>query len=241
MSEHLQEALALLRRARADFKPLLSDPKHINNLLEINTYFTRIENRLVLMGAVRLEAIVTANGIEVKEAKSLRQGSSSFMGRKVTGKGSLNAKSDKEMMTAAELRQANYLEKVEQLFMRLPRISVASILTNYRSEDDILVLRGVAKRAKVENFDKAAITQEFVTKIIENIKASVKESTTQTLIDKSVGARGDTVTLTQEQIDADPKLQKMGAKAGDQLTIDPKTKKKTIVASAEVDPEEDSE
>lgn len=240
MSENLQEALALLRRVRADFKPLLNDPKHINNLLEINTYFTRIENRLVLMGAVRLEAITTANGIEVKE-KSLRQGSSSFMGRKVTGKGSLNAKSDKEMMTAAELRQANYLEKVEQLFMRLPRISVASILTNYRSEDDILVLRGVAKRAKVDNFDKAAITQEFVTKIIENIKASVKESTTQTLIDKSVGARGDTVTLTQEQIDADPKLQKMGAKVGDQLTIDPKTKKKTIVASAEVDPEDDSE
>lgn len=64
-----------------------------------------------------------------------------------------------------------YVEKVDALQKNFPALENNKILESYVTLTDVLVLRGVAKRAGLEDFREAEINSIYIDKIREGLKA----------------------------------------------------------------------
>lgn len=233
MSKESQKALTIMRKAQEEINQVLQGPRHINNLLTINGSFKLIENRLVYMGAVLGDSNQPTQLRENLKHKPLK----AIFDRKIrhiapaeAPDGEVLTEEQKQVVDPADLKKHKYRDAVNKLYARIGRLSPNTILTNYRNVYDIFILRGVAKVAGLEDYEKAPLTVEFISRITEAIKQKEAEAAQQQTIDKSTvkAGPGSDVMITQEQIDDDPDLQELGAKAGDVITIDKKTKRKTI-------------
>lgn len=214
MDKPIQDAIAVIQKAKENLSRLLADPLYNGNLLEINANFKRIENRLQFMGGILTDKKADPTGSK----KTL----TSFMGKKLSG-AKEDAKAMRASISPSDEKKRIYLEKVGKLYQDISNYPPQSILTNYRRSEDIMVLRGVAKRAGVEDFETRELTIQFVQDIITAIQKKEEEGETQAGIDAAVDAQQGTV-LSQADIDADNTLQKMGAKVGDTIITDGKKK-----------------
>lgn len=175
MPKPIQQALTVLAKAQQEINQILSGPEYNGNLLEINTNFRRINSRLVFMGGV-LEPE------SMPSAPTRFPPMTSFMGKEIKK----NEKVTEADLNPAEADKQKFLSKVGKLWKELPGISPQSILNAYTIPEDVLVLRGVAKRAGVKDFAERPINQEFIEEIILGVGIKDEEAEQQLEIDEAV-------------------------------------------------------
>jgi hypothetical protein len=179
MAKPIQQAIEVVRQAKTEVNKLLSAPETNHNLLEINSHFTRIETRLSYMG-----------GILEPEAKTKSTGKrfppiTTFMGAKLeTSKPITN-----DDLTPGEERRKKFIGRVNKLWNEISNFNPETILTSYRIETDVMILRGVAKRAGIKDYESRELTTEFVTDIQAAVEKKKKETGKQKEIDRNV--KGD--------------------------------------------------
>lgn len=231
MPNPLQDALAIVQKMRADLKATLSDPKHINNMLVFNGWIDKMESKLIFMGALGPQV----TGVSVKTEQRFPP-MTSMMGRPITGRASLDSERAKEVLTREEQQEQAFLKAVDKLWGTIGKLSPQSVLTNYgRSQNEIYILRGVAKKAKV-NY-KQDLTIQFVQEIQTAIKTAMDETAKQKIIDKSVNPtiKGDqkprpvgSFIITEERMAEEPAWAAIGAEVGDLVSAN--NKKFKIIA-----------
>jgi hypothetical protein len=153
MAKPIQQAIDIIKEARAEINKLLSEPETRHNLLEINSHFTRIESRLSFMGGI-LEP-EKKNG-----SKNRFPPMTSFMGTKLDTVKPLK----NDDLTPSEERRKKFIGRVNKLWNEIGNFNPETILTSYRIEDDVMILRGVAKRAGIKDYESRELTTEFVTR-----------------------------------------------------------------------------
>jgi len=219
MSQPIQDSLQKIKQAQVEVNKNLSDTDYRGNLLEINSLFQRLIARLVFMGAIE-------NPDDKPQDRKL-QPMTRFMGRDV--------KQDKT--SAADLdpnehMKQQYLQKVNKLYESIQFTAPSIILNAYTMTDDVMVLRGVAKKAGVEGFESKELNQDFIEEIQFNIAAKIEETQLQKNIDEKSKGKGTEVTVTQEHIDNSKFLQKEKVKPGDKVLQLPDGKFKLLKTEA---------
>lgn len=192
----------------------LSAPQYNGNLLNINSLFQQLISRLVFMGGI-LEP-------ETAEKKTKLQPMTSFMGRPL--------KQDKTAavdLDPKESEKQQYLAKVEKLYNQIGFIQPSIILNSYTIPEDVLVLRGVAKRAGVEGYESKELTVAFIEEIQFAIENKKELEQTQKIVDTSA-KKGNEVQVTQEMIDKSKFLQKEKVQPGDKVLQLPDGKYKLL-------------
>jgi hypothetical protein len=175
MAKPIQQAIDIIKEARAEINKLLSEPETRHNLLEINSHFTRIESRLSFMGGI-LEP-EKKNG-----SKNRFPPMTSFMGTKLDTVKPLK----NDDLTPSEERRKKFIDRVNKLWNEIGNLNPENILTSYRIEDDIMVLRGVAKRAGINDYETRDLVKDFVVEIQEAVEKKKKENAKQKDIDQKV-------------------------------------------------------
>jgi hypothetical protein len=219
MSKILQ-ALEIVKKAKADINKLFNDPQHIQSLLEINSNFQRLETKLEFMSSVLSPAKKDSS------AKKLFPPLKSFMGQKL----SVNQPLKQEDLTPSESRKKDFIGKVDKLWNEIGNFTSDTILQNYRIDRDIMIIRGVAKRAGVEDYESRVLDVPFIEEIQMAVELKKEELEKQEEIDDATKQTSEPQVLTEEDIAADPELQKLNAKPGDTLIIK-KGKKKVVPAA----------
>lgn len=222
MPKPVQELLQATDKLQRDFKRLLTGTEMVNSLLEFDNFFQRIKFRLTSMGAV------TEPDIIKKEANEFPP-ITNFMGEDLT-----NGKQEilKDLIRPKEAEKQAFLYAVEKLYNELPTANPHSIINAYTLPEHILILRGVAKRAGVADYETRPMTVQFLEDIILGIGIKEEEKKLQGTVDDSIAKlknlddQPNIIILTKEDIDGDPELQKWKAAVGDQLIISKDGKRK---------------
>jgi hypothetical protein len=189
MAKPIQEAITILKDAKQQINKLLNGPEHNQNLLEINANFTRIENRLGFMGGV-LEPTETK-----QEARKRFPPMTSFMGQKLETVKKFN----QDDLTPSESTKKKYLASVNKLWNEIGNFTPDHLLKSYRIENDIKILRGVANRAGVQDFETAELNIEFIDKVQKAVAAKNKEKSKQAKIDNNVKSAGENKTAKKPE------------------------------------------
>lgn len=208
MSQPVQQSLQVVKAARAEVNKILTGTEGGLQLLELNNFFQRIETRLVFMGAV-------TEPDNVKAIKDDHPPITSFMGKKVEIRKGTSAQDIK----LDDDEKKIFLAKVDKLWANIHSLGSESVLNAYTQPGDVLVLRGVAKRAGIEDFEKQELNISFVDQIKKGVAKKNEEKGKQSFIDKTLLEEKSRTVLTQEDIDADADIQKMKAEPGDTLII----------------------
>lgn len=160
MAKPVQESLSLLTKTQQDINSLLKGVDMGANLLSINAKFSEIKARLEFMGAVAEPESVKQNTDEMFPPIT------NFMGEKI-----LLTKTSSADLNPGKNEKDVFLKKVEKLYDTLPAYSSEQLLKSYVTASDLLILRGVAKKAGVPDYKESPLTIQF----IEKIKAAVAE------------------------------------------------------------------
>lgn len=214
MSKPVQDSLQVVKQAQMEVNKLLSHPDFQYKLLEINQKFQIILQHLVHVGGV----------LEPDESKKQTklQPMTSFMGRPLKQDRVVSADLDPK-----ESEKQQFLGKVEKLYNQIGFIQPSIILNSYTIPEDVLVLRGVAKRAGVDGYESKELTISFIEEIQFAIEQKKEVEQKQKIIDTSA-KKGTEVTVTQEMIDKNKFLQKEKVQPGDKVLQLPDGKYKLL-------------
>jgi hypothetical protein len=222
MAKPVQESLIVLQAAQQQINKLLSSPEHVQNLLEINSNFRRIATRLQYLGAV-LEPPTNAKKTSQEKFPPI----TNFMGEEIK----LDKAVTKQDINPDDVEKKNFVAKVDKLWKEIGGMSIDIVLNSFTIPIDVLVVRGVAKRAGVKDFDRRAMDTEFIADIMMGVEIKNEENEgLKNIQDNS--QTGQMQTLTKEDIAADPELQKLKAEPGDTLVVDNGKKKIQKLTSA---------
>lgn len=214
MAKPVQESLQAITTAKNTVNKLLTGTEHVNQLLEINGLFRRLETRLQFMGAVTEPETFKAKTSGKEEFPPI----TSFMGEKIVREKKISS----DDLNPDETRKANFRDKVNKLYGTILNLTPHIVLNSYTMADDILVLRGVAKLAGIEDYKERELTAAFV----EDIKKAIADKDEETeLLSKVKGEAGKTpdakqpilIKATKQQIEASEYLKKHGVKPGDEV------------------------
>jgi len=88
-----------------------------------------------------------------------------------------------------------FLHKVEQLYLNIITIDPSGLLTDVRLPEDEMVLRGVAKKAGLENFEDAELTVEFVEAIQEAVRENEATQREALELEERIKAEAEKVNI----------------------------------------------
>lgn len=108
-----------------------------------------------------------------------------FMGEEIT----LPKKIKVEDLTPGEAERAIYVDKVTTLYSQIETMSPEGVLNSYTIPEDVLVLRGVAKKAGVEGYDEKPLNIPFIEEIVKGIQDKRNADAEQTKIDQQLSAQ----------------------------------------------------
>ncbi|HTE33023.1 MAG TPA: hypothetical protein VK666_21720 [Chryseolinea sp.] len=166
----IQKATEIIEKAKKEVNAVLKDSQFFHAQLEINALFDKILVRFQHMGG-----LLKGDDTGIHSFPPI----TSFMGELLTPVKMIESKD----LNPTQHAKAVYLQKVERLYTELPTISPEGLLNSYTLPEDILVLRGVAKRAGVDEFETAELTTAFVEDIITAIQRKAKDEKAQKKID----------------------------------------------------------
>jgi hypothetical protein len=197
-------ALEILRKAKTEINDLFNDPQHNQSLLEINANLKKVETRLEYMSAVLAPA--QKGTTSKKPFPPLK----SFMGQKLTANQPLKT----EDLTPSESRKKAFLAKAHKLYDEIGNYPPASILTNYRIKEDIILIRWVAKQAGVKDFETRELTTDFIEEIQMAVQLKNEEEETQAAVDFSINGTPDPeiITLQDGEEDMEPGIEQQDQK-----------------------------
>ena len=227
MSKPIQQSIRIIQEAKEEINITLKAPEFVHNLLPINTLFDRILTRLQYMGGV-----LEPDKHEKVEFPPI----TSFMGEEIIHATKITPAD----LNPKEAEKQDYLNKVNKLYAEFESIAPEGILNSYTNKEDVLVLRGVAKKAGVEDYADREINLLFIDKIAAAIKAKAQDEKLQAKIDKELAGQNkgaipiwssevtdemESHKVTEENIAANPSMVEAGIKVGDTIGI-PKQKTK---------------
>lgn len=126
-----------------------------------------------------------------------------------------------------------YLQKVNKLYEEIDTIAEQGILNSYTIPEDVMVLRGVAKKAGIEGYEDRPIDEAFINNIVKAKAAKIAGDKQQQEIDRKLKEQeGNTNNtdeedkedsfdheLTEQDLDLNPDLVQQGLKAGDIIQV----------------------
>lgn len=213
MSKPVQECLNIVAEAKNKCIQLLTGTPHVNNILELNALFTRIETKLTYMGAVT-EPDLATKSLE----QQMFQPITNFMGEEIVVSKPIN----KAQLSPKQDEVLKFQNDVTALYAGIRTMEPGQVLRAHPLPEHILIVRGVAKRAGVDDFASAVWNEKFIEDIQLAIELKEEVNEAQQKIDKASGKNkpgpiGEPLVLTEEAIAADPLLQKQKAQPGDEL------------------------
>lgn len=217
MPRPVQELLQRTDELQRDFKRLLTGTPMFNTLLEFDSIFQRIKFKLQSIGAVVEPELVKKNEDDFPPITN-------FMGEDITVAKPLVLKD----INPKEAEKQAFRFAVDKLYKELPSLNPHTVVQSYTLPEHILIIRGVAKKADIHDFETRPITVQFIEEIILGIAIKEEEKQIQDLVNQTQATTQEqpaVKVLSQEDINGDPELQKRKASPGDQLvTTNGKTK-----------------
>jgi hypothetical protein len=175
----IREAAMIVDQCKSDVAALLNAPENEYTKIHAEASLNKLSARLH-----HLAGSVPAGADKPTEFEPI----TNFMGEPIVPAGILSA----DDLEPGEADRMAFVARVEKLEAEIETISPAGIINSYTTAEDQLVLRGVAKRAGVEDFEDAEITEAF----IESIVAGIKEKRAAEALDAKVEA--EIAALAQE-------------------------------------------
>ncbi|MVT11367.1 hypothetical protein [Chitinophaga tropicalis] len=171
----------LLEQAKSYAEDLLEGNPSV--ILMVSSGLVAIINRLNFMAGresqinkpVEFPPITEFMGEEIKYAKKI----------------------EKADLTPAEADRQDFIKKVEQLYAQFDSITPEGLLHGYTLPEDQLVIRGVAKRAGVEDYADRDIDIYFLEDIAAAIRQNAAADAKQQEIERQL-AQGTVVTNPQD-------------------------------------------
>jgi hypothetical protein len=154
----IEQTSEMLSFANDSAKELLSGNPSV--LLLVTSNLTQLINKLNFMTGRQ-----TASTPAVEHPPI-----TNFMGEEITYANKIN----KADLTPAQADREAFIDKVERLYTQFDTITPQGLLNSYTLPEDQLVIRGVAKRAGVEDYEDRTIDEDFIEDIaiaINNKKA----------------------------------------------------------------------
>lgn len=161
MNTPMKDALALVKQCQIETNQKLTEANLPLVKLEINKLFERIITRLGFSGAV----VEPENG--KKETGNKFPPIKSWMGREVTRAPKVTL----EQLTPAEADLNQVRDNVRKLYNSFLKRKPDEILRSHKLPEDILILRGVAKWAGVEDYE----TKDLNIPFMEDIALAIME------------------------------------------------------------------
>lgn len=170
-----QEAIAfaadILEQANADVKEALNAPEHMNLVTSIVMPLQVHINRLRAMSGTAHK-----NKATVTEFKPI----TNFMGEEL----SMPKQVEANDLSPKEAEKKAFLAKVNKLYMEFNTLSADAILNSYSTPQDELALRGVAKKAGLQDFGTAEINIRFIQAISKGIEEREAQAVEQKKIEE---------------------------------------------------------
>lgn len=172
----LEQVAEILKDAREDIEAILEGEPQTTTIF-VTTSIQKIENRL---------SRITGSSPNASDRPAF-ESVTRFMGEDIKARKPLTdedlnpTKSERDLLS----------DKVDKLFAIIQTMDPADLAETYGNAADEIVLRGVAKRAGIPDYETEKITESFVEDIIEAIRAADAH--------------------TQEEIDIEEELKKQDA------------------------------
>jgi hypothetical protein len=198
----LDLAAAILQEASAKVAEALDQPEHGMIRLAVTTDITKVINRLLHLGGIAVQV----PRVGPDEFPPI----TNFMGEDITQKNPLlGPLADTRIPDDVQL----LLARIEKYYPIFDTIAPEGIINDFGSRiDDILLIRGIAKRAGVPDFEDARITIAFIEKIQKAIIKKRKDEKAQERIEQNLKAQEEIVDTKkriteveekQKQLDSD--------------------------------------
>ncbi len=157
MDSNIAEAASLLTAAKDNVLGLLKDNGHL--LVTVEHGLNRIINQLNFLVGRQQEVI--------EDARTQFAPITHFMGEELNRPVEIKT----EELSPKEAQRKIFLEKVDRLQNSIGELDNEAILDAYTQVNDTNVIRGVAKRAGLENYAKGEINHQFLDDIRLGLKA----------------------------------------------------------------------
>jgi hypothetical protein len=192
----IKQAADLLVETKEEVLVILSGDEHSSLSLAVGPQLQAIINRLYFMSGFTPEVITAP----VDQFPPI----TNFMGEEIKLKKILTV----EDSNPTDVERSIFLSKVENLYVEIVSLAPDGILNAYTLPEDVLVLRGVAKKAGVEGYDEKEINLAFIEAIATAIHDKENEDAEQKRIDTELaGLEKKTEGLKQTESGADPDKQ----------------------------------
>lgn len=131
------------------------DPQSAQIEIIVDSELTKLINRLAALGGGTMFANDTQTFGPITE----------FMGEKIFVREGVK----EEDITATLDEKQLFISQVDKMEKLLPSVPAETIATSYTLPDDVTVLRGVAKRAGLDDYEEADINTAYILKIQEGL------------------------------------------------------------------------
>ncbi len=164
-NEILAEVVSLLIGCKEEALILLAEAENGPISIKVNTTLTNLANNI---------SFISGMGISVTGTTAVLEPVTRFMGEDIKAPVPIKA----EELSPKELEIKLFIGKIEVLeeYIKESDASPAAILEAYPLDSDKLVLRGVAKRAGLENYKTGVVDEQFVEDIRSALLANDDEA-----------------------------------------------------------------
>lgn len=172
-SDPIVQAHQLLVDTKAELLAILHGEEHGFTVITIGAGFDRMINQLSF-----LSANLTTTDKTIPEFPPVTE----FMGERLL----TPVKVETVETTPTEDKKAAFLEKVNNLQANLDTLDDDKIIEDYVTKEDIQAIRGVAKRAGLEDYKNATIDAAYLKLIRAGLKANAEAAQAKEDLNKSL-------------------------------------------------------
>lgn len=188
----LIQCISILTGARDEIKILLVDSEHSHLSIGILASLEREISRLEFIGGVQPSTTTKQEFPPI----------TNFLGEDINYPKPLT----EDDLSPSELERSNFLTKVNNLYEQIDTLAPDGILNTYTIPEDILVLRGVAKKAGVEGYEEAEINVPFIESIVKAKAAKGQADLENKKIDEELAKQEELTKMESKIKEAESKI-----------------------------------
>lgn len=168
------QAAVILKKARSDVRAIMEEASMDNFYLGIGSLLDQSINKL--------STITRAEIVNSNYGSGALLPVTNFMGEEIAPP----TKITQEDISPRQAEKLDYIKKVDQLYNQFDSLVPDEVLLSYTLPEDQLVLRGVAKRAGVNDYENSELTLKFVEEISKGIRQGAANVAAQAEIDSAL-------------------------------------------------------
>lgn len=168
--EALKEAVTILVDAKENVLEVLNEKDHGLTVITVQSGLDKLINKLSFLSGMAQEA--------PRDASARFEPVTEFMGESILRASEVT----KEELNPKDLERKRFVERVDNLESSIETMTTEKVLDSHTTPEDQNVLRGVAKRAGLEDYRDGDINEAFVEKIRRGLveQRDYKQAKTQT-------------------------------------------------------------